>query len=114
MQGNYLGHWLLARHLVLQKLERPKSLTSKPHSPETGRPPGAAHLRVVFLSSCVHVGARLSLPSLQLPRPYSGLEAYANSKLCSILAARQFQQRMARWGWQVLFFQRVQGLGFGV
>ena len=40
VQGNYLGHWLLARHLVLKKLERLKSQTIGPHSPETSRPRG--------------------------------------------------------------------------
>lgn len=45
-QGNYLGHWLMVRTLMEAQLR------GLPHS----RPPH--ELRVVFLSSCTHTGAR--------------------------------------------------------
>ena len=88
VQGNYLGHWLLTRTLLEHQL----------HGQRQGQPPH--ELRVVFLSSCTHSGARLDFGDLGgLRRPYSALHAlqgYCNTKLCSILAAREFQQRFDR------------------
>ena len=83
---------MVARHLVLNRLKQ-----AGPHSrPHAHRPQD--HLRVVFLSSCVHVGGQLTFKDLQLPQRYHGLQAYADSKLSSILAAKQFQQRLHRCG----------------
>lgn len=93
MQGNYLGHFLLARHLAARRIEHAQSRAAAHKAPQP-----TEHLRVVFLSSCVHVGGKIKVHSLPLPRPYNGLQAYANSKLCSILAAKEFQRRVERYG----------------
>ena len=82
---------MLARHLVLNRLGH-----GSPPRAASSSPP-REHLRVVFLSSVVHVGGRLQFEDLQLPTHYNGLLGYANSKLCSIVAAKQFQQRVDRW-----------------
>ena len=85
-QGNYLGHWLLTHTLLEHQL---RSRRAVPHE-----------LRVVFLSSCTHSGARLDFADLGgLQRGYSALHAlqgYCNTKLCAILAAREFQRRFDR------------------
>ena len=85
LQGNYLGHWLLAHNI----LEHQLTAAQQQHS-----------LRVVFLSSCTHSGAKLDFADVGgLQRRYTnlhGLQGYCNTKLCLILAAREFQQRFDR------------------
>ena len=88
LQGNYLGHWLLA-HSILEHQLTAAQRSQQQHS-----------LRLVFLSSCTHSGAKLDFADLGgLRHRYTdlhGLQGYCNTKLCSILAAREFQRRFDR------------------
>ena len=80
MQANYLSHWLLVNALVEHQLAK--------RAPQS--------LRVVFLSSCTHTAAKLNFQNLQMERHYRGVQGYTNTKLCNILAAREFQRRYDR------------------
>ena len=89
LQVNYLSHWLMARELVAEQLERRKA----------GRKGAAASTRVVFLTSSTHIGGQLDLSDLQLERAaYSGFRGYTQSKLAAILAAKQMQSYFDRSG----------------
>ncbi|EIE23919.1 NAD(P)-binding protein, partial [Coccomyxa subellipsoidea C-169] len=72
-QVNYLGHWLLA-HELLNDLGT----------------------RLIFLSSTTHRAGKLDFGNLQLEHGYSGFKGYANSKLATLLAAKEFQRHFNR------------------
>lgn len=50
--------------------------------------------RILSVSSRAHTDARLDLNDLQYTRGYSGLRAYANSKLCNVLFTRALASRL--------------------
>jgi len=83
-QVNYLSHFLLV-HELLQKKKHEYGRTGQ-------KPP-----RCVFLSSMTHLGATLGKDldnDLQGKNNYNPFTCYANSKLCQILAAKEFNRRM--------------------
>ncbi len=51
--------------------------------------------RVISVSSAAHYFSRLDLDNLQLEKGYSSIKAYALSKLCNILFARELAKRLA-------------------
>ena len=78
-QVNFLSHFLLVHELLKQA----KSTNTKP--------------RCVFLSSMTHFGATLEKDldgDLQARLRYDPFTCYANSKLCQLLAAKEFNRRM--------------------
>jgi NAD(P)-dependent dehydrogenase (short-subunit alcohol dehydrogenase family) len=83
-QVNYLSQFLLIHDLLknlMHKYER------------TGQKPP----RCVFLSSMTHVGAALEKDldnDLQGKISYNPFTCYANSKLCQLLVAKEFDRRM--------------------
>ncbi len=83
-QVNYLSHFLLVHELLkMNKIDK--------HI-ENQKPP-----RVVFLSSMTHFGASLEKDldgDLQAKVHYDPFKCYANSKLCQLLAAKEFNRRM--------------------
>jgi retinol dehydrogenase 12 len=68
---NHLAHFLLTRELL----------------------PSLRGGRVVTVASEAHRGARLDLDDPMLERKWSGMRAYANSKLCNILFAFELAKR---------------------
>jgi NAD(P)-dependent dehydrogenase (short-subunit alcohol dehydrogenase family) len=68
---NHLAHFLLTRELIAR------------------HPPA----RVVTVASQAHVGARVDWDDLQGERRWSGLRAYANSKLLNLWFARELARR---------------------
>ncbi len=76
---NHLGHFVLTREL-LPLLER------------------SAPSRVVTVASEAHRGARVDWDDLQLERRWSGMRAYANSKLLNVWFARELTRRLAGTG----------------
>ena len=110
-QVNYLGHWLFAHELLRHQRSRfassSKSTTGSNHavrkaghtrseqasSVDEGNETGT---RLVFLSSMTHRAGKLDFCDLQLSHGYSGFKGYANSKLATLLAAKEFQRRFDR------------------
>ncbi len=83
-QVNYLSHFLLVHELLKN---------TKPEYERTGQKPP----RCVFLSSMTHFGATLEQDldgDLQAKTSYNPFTCYANSKLCQLLAAKEFNRRM--------------------
>ncbi|KAG7670058.1 hypothetical protein Ndes2526B_g06434 [Nannochloris sp. 'desiccata'] len=83
-QVNYLSHFLLIHELLK---------ISKHEYKRTGQKPP----RCVFLSSMTHFGATLEKDldnNLQGKISYNPFTCYANSKLCQLLAAKEFNRRM--------------------
>ncbi len=91
MQSNYLSHFLLAnalaRHHQQQEQRRKKGGRDDP-------------LRVVFLTSMTHFGADLATDLSDVPYCRKGkwhsFQAYANSKMCTLLAAKHMDLLFAR------------------
>jgi len=54
--------------------------------------------RIVNVASDAHRGARLDFGDLQSARGYSGMRAYARSKLCNILFTRELARRLSGTG----------------
>jgi NAD(P)-dependent dehydrogenase (short-subunit alcohol dehydrogenase family) len=54
--------------------------------------------RVVNVASDAHRGARLDFGDLQSAHSYSGMRAYARSKLCNILFTRELARRLSGTG----------------
>ncbi|MGA2778762.1 MAG: SDR family oxidoreductase [Steroidobacteraceae bacterium] len=54
----------------------------------------AAHARIVSTASALHLRAALDFDDLQLENSFSGMRAYANSKLCNILFTRELAKRL--------------------
>jgi NAD(P)-dependent dehydrogenase (short-subunit alcohol dehydrogenase family) len=59
------------------------------------RPRLAADARIVSTASNAHVYGSLDFEDLQSERRYSGIAAYARSKLCNILWTRELARRLA-------------------
>jgi len=78
-QVNYLGHFLLSLGMARRHARGHQGV-----------------LRVVDVASVTAEGARLCLGDVSYRRrKYLPLEAYAQSKLCAILHAREFHRRWA-------------------
>lgn len=97
-QSNFLAHFELANRLVrhTQRQRRKRQQGGKQQSgQEAGRP-----LRVLWLTSMTHWGGDLSpaeladVPSCR--KRYVPFQAYANSKLCTLLAAKHLDRLFAR------------------
>jgi NAD(P)-dependent dehydrogenase (short-subunit alcohol dehydrogenase family) len=58
----------------------------------------SAPARIVNVASDAHRGAKLDFSDLQYARNYSGIRAYARSKLCNILFTRELARRLAGTG----------------
>lgn len=58
----------------------------------------AAPARIINVASSAHYNGRLDFGNLQLTRGYGGMRAYAQSKLCNILHARELASRLAGTG----------------
>eukprot|EP00884_Botryococcus_braunii_P008599 jgi/Botrbrau1/17740/Bobra.0127s0005.1 len=91
-QVNYLGHWLLAHNLMAHQRDLFKEGQESVDEQDGGR----EGTRVVFFSSVTHLAGSLNFDDLQLKKGYTGFRGYANSKLATLLAAREFQRRFDR------------------
>lgn len=91
-QVNYLSHWLLAAQ-VLKSHHQPDTAH---RSKESSRPHG---VRVVMVSSMTHYGGRLQWADLQHTRRYVPFQAYADSKLMNVMAARELHRRTVGTGY---------------
>ena len=49
-------------------------------------------LRVLILSSSVHIGGKIDFNDINLAEDYSSFRAYANSKLATVLHAKHLQR----------------------
>jgi retinol dehydrogenase-12 len=78
-QVNHLGPFLLT-HLLLDKLK------------------ASAPSRIVNVASAAHRGGRLDFDDLQNERGRSAIRAYATTKLCNILFARELARRLEGTG----------------
>ena len=58
----------------------------------------SAPARIVNVASNAHQGAKLDFGDLQYARNYSGIRAYARSKLCNILFTRELARRLSGTG----------------
>ncbi|KAI3430478.1 hypothetical protein D9Q98_005073 [Chlorella vulgaris] len=102
-QSNYLSHFLLANCLVKhqqslrrqqQAQRRRRGRGGETDCGETTRP-----LRVIFLSSMTHFGADLATTLADVPQSRTGwhsFQSYCNSKLCTLLAAKQLDRLFVR------------------
>jgi NAD(P)-dependent dehydrogenase (short-subunit alcohol dehydrogenase family) len=54
----------------------------------------AADARIVSTSSALHSRGALNFDNLQLESRFSGMRAYANSKLCNVLFTRELARRL--------------------
>lgn len=97
-QVNYLGHWRLVHDLVSGQLALAAAKAGKVKAGQPSCTIEQPPMRVIWLSSMTHIGARLDFSDLQLSKGYSGFLGYANSKLAAILAAKEFQRRLDRCG----------------
>lgn len=82
-QVNYLSHFLLVHELL--------RLSKSEYTARSIRP------RCVFLSSLTHYGGTLDTDldkDLQAKESYNGFKSYANSKLCQLLVAKEFNRQM--------------------
>jgi WW domain-containing oxidoreductase len=103
LQSNYLSHFLLANCLVKhqqslrrqqQAQRRRRGRGGETDCGETTRP-----LRVIFLSSMTHFGADLATTLADVPQSRTGwhsFQSYCNSKLCTLLAAKQLDRLFVR------------------
>lgn len=57
---------------------------------------GAGRVRVVFVSSMTHFGGGVRWSDLQWRQQYDAFQAYADSKLMDVLAAKEMQHRADR------------------
>lgn len=109
VQVNYLGHFLLARELLAYQRNHFTSSKTVHGRNKGSRPQRSAGIasdlacstddvstRVIFLSSMTHRAGNLDFSDLQLNHSYSGFKGYANSKLATLLAAKQFQRQFDR------------------
>ena len=91
-QSNYLSHFLLANALVRHHQQQRRR--------RKGR--GGGPLRVLFLTSMTHFGADLASDLSDVPycrnQKWHSFQAYANSKMCTLLAAKHMDSLFARWG----------------
>ncbi len=62
--------------------------------PLSAAPKTSAPTRVLNVSSRAHMDARFALDDLQMDRGYSGIRAYANSKLCNVLFTCALARRL--------------------
>lgn len=89
-QSNYLSHFLLANALVQHHQQQRRR--------RKGR--GGGPLRVLFLTSMTHFGADLASDLADVPycrnQKWHSFQAYANSKMCTLLAAKHMDSLFAR------------------
>lgn len=108
LQVNFLGHWLLT-HQLLSHQRHMRRRQHNHHNHRNGLdpvqpPPGT---RVVILSSLTHPAGVVQWKDKQSERRYSPFTSYGLSKLCNIMAAREFEARFARCGALVSAWHRV-------
>jgi WW domain-containing oxidoreductase len=105
-QSNYLAHFQLTNALVRHHREQQQGQRRRQRR---GGKEGQAQqrpLRVLLLSSMTHFGGDLSDLSEVLycrRQPFNTFQAYANSKLCTLLAAKHLDRLFIRYrglmGW---------------
>ncbi|CAK0753629.1 hypothetical protein CVIRNUC_002235 [Coccomyxa viridis] len=102
-QVNYLGHWLLAYELFRGQ-DQGSEMQQRSRAGMRSAPEGkkeqldaqgnfAGARRLIFLSSMTHRAGHLDFSNLQLERGYTGFQGYANSKLATLLAAKEWNRR---------------------
>jgi NAD(P)-dependent dehydrogenase (short-subunit alcohol dehydrogenase family) len=94
---NNAGAIFLQREVTADGLEKTFAVNHMAYFVVTGllRPRLAADARIVSTASNAHVYGTLDFDDLQSARRYSGMGAYARSKLCNILWTQELARRLA-------------------
>ena len=98
-QSNYLAHFQLTTALVRHHQEQQQQQRRQRRGREGQAQQRPRPLRVLLLTSMTHFGGDLSDLS-EVPycrrQPFNSFQAYANSKLCTLLAAKHLDRLFVR------------------